>query len=203
MKSISRADIDQFPKEFRRNFINSLPGFKSAILCGTVSPEGVTNLSLLSSVIHVGANPPLMGMLMRPDVVQRDTVDNIKRTGCYTLNVVGQSIVKQAHQASARYPQEISEFDETGLTPIYSAQFPAPYVGESKLQIGLRFKEFHRITTNATLLIVGEIIEIHLNEKAILEDGFIDHEILESVAVSGLDSYHRTQRIGRLPYAKA
>lgn len=196
------ADIDSLSKQYRRNFINCLSGFKSLCLCGTSSPEGSHNLSLISSVIHVGANPPLMAMLMRPATVQRDTVENIMQTGVFSLNHVHPDMVNQAHQASARYPSEVSEFDETGLTPVVYQGFSAPFVEESLLRIGLKFRERHLITTNATMLIVGEILVVETVGEAVSEDGFIDLELLNSLTVSGLDSYHCTRRIKRLSYAK-
>ncbi|MCK7516855.1 MAG: flavin reductase family protein [Ignavibacteriales bacterium] len=78
---ITKENILQFEKLYRTNLFNSLSGFKSANLIGTISKEGKTNLAIFSSVIHVGANPPLMGLLMRPVSVERHTYHNIKETG--------------------------------------------------------------------------------------------------------------------------
>lgn len=202
LKRFTGRDFESFQKEYRRNFVNCLSGFKSLCLCGTSDPEGGTNLSLISSVIHVGANPPLMAMLMRPVTVQRDTVENIIQTGVFTLNHVQPDILNQAHQSSARYPSEISEFDVTGLTPVVYEGFSAPFVKESALRIGLKFRERHVITTNATMLIVGEIVVVETVDDAVGSDGFIDLEKLRSMTVSGLDSYHNTNRVKRLSYAK-
>ena len=55
---ITKENILQFEKLYRTNLFNSLSGFKSANLIGTISKEGKTNLAIFSSVIHVGANPP-------------------------------------------------------------------------------------------------------------------------------------------------
>lgn len=202
LKRFTGRDFESFPKEYRRNFINCLSGFKSLCLCGTSNPEGTTNLSLISSVIHVGANPPLMAMLMRPSTVQRDTVENIMATGLFTLNHVHPNFVDKAHQSSARYPSEVSEFEATGLRPVLYEGFSAPFVEESVLRIGLKFCERHIITTNATMLIVGEVLVVETAYEAVGEDGFIDLDILQSVTVSGLDSYHAASRIKRLAYAK-
>lgn len=196
------SDFAEFPKEFRRNFMNCLSGFKSLCLCGTMDQEGVPNLSLISSVIHVGANPPLMGMLMRPETVQRDTIDNIRKSGVFTLNHVNPGILEAAHQASARYPAGMSEFEATNLTPVVYEKFPAPFVEESVLRIGLNFQERHTILANATTLIVGKIVVVETAERAIGEDGFIDLEELNTLTVSGLDSYHATRQIKRLSYAR-
>jgi len=49
---------------------------------------------------------------------------------------------------------------------------------------------------------VGEILEVILPDDIVGEDGFVDIEKAEIVAISGLDSYHDTKRIARLSYAK-
>ena len=75
------SDIANMEQRYRANFINALSGFKSANLIGTISKSGQHNLAIVSSVFHIGAHPPLMGMIMRPHTVPRDTLQNIKDTG--------------------------------------------------------------------------------------------------------------------------
>ncbi len=199
---INNENILAFEKLYRTNFVNSLSGFKSANLIGTISKEGKTNLAIFSSVIHVGANPPLIGMLVRPASVPRHTYTNIKETGYFTINHINKEIFKQAHQTSARYAKEVSEFDECGLTPEYSTTIKAPYVKESKIKIGCRFVEEHQIKTNDTIFLVGEILEIIIPDDVLMNDGYVDIEKAETIAISGLDSYHETKKISRLTYAK-
>ena len=199
---ITNKNILGFEKLYRTNFINSLSGFKSANLIGTISAEGKTNLAIFNSVIHVGANPPLMGLLMRPVSVERHTYNNIKETNFFTINHINQEIFKQAHQTAARYDKDVSEFDECGLTPEYSETIKAPYVKESTIKIGLRFVEEQEIKTNGTIFIVGEIVEIILPDDVVAKDGYVDIERAGTIAISGLDSYHNTKRITRLSYAK-
>jgi flavin reductase (DIM6/NTAB) family NADH-FMN oxidoreductase RutF len=199
---IIKEDILKFEKLYRATFINSISGFKSASLIGTMSSKGKTNLAIFNSVIHVGANPPLMGFLMRPVSVERHTYNNIKETGYFTINHINKEIFKQAHQTSASYEKKISEFDACGLTPEYTKTIKAPYVKESKIKIGLKFVEEQEIKFNGTIFIVGEIIEIILPDDLIAKDGFVDIEKAGTIAISGLDSYHETKKISRLSYAK-
>ncbi len=199
---ITNENIVAFEKPYRTNFVNSLSGFKSANLIGTISKEGKTNLAIFNSVIHLGANPPALGFLMRPVSVERHTYINIKETGYYTINHINKDIVKQSHQTSANYDKDVSEFDECGLTPEYSEIIKAPYVKESKIKIGLRFVEEQEIKFNGTIFIVGEIVELILPEEIISKDGYVDIEKAGTIAISGLDSYNETKRIARLAYAK-
>ena len=199
---ITKQNILDFEKLYRATLINSISGFKSASLIGTISSEGKTNLAIFNSVIHVGANPPLMGFLMRPVSVERHTYNNIKETGYFTINHINNEIFKQAHQTSASYEKGVSEFDACGLTPEYTDIIKAPYVKESKVKIGLKFLEEQEIKSNGTIFIVGEIQEIILPDEIVLADGFIDIEKAGTIAISGLDNYHETKRIARLSYAK-
>ena len=189
-------------KNKRVHLINSLGGFKSVSLVGTSDLEGNTNLAIFSSIFHIGANPPLIGLIFRPSPPERNTFNNIINTGYFTLNHINESIYKKAHQTSARYDQDVSEFEKTGLTPEFKDHFFAPYVSESKIQLGIEFKEKVPISVNNTTLIIGEIIQIYIPEDSLNVDGFVDIEKANSITCSGLDSYHKTVQLDRLSYAK-
>ena len=181
---------------------NSLVGFKSVSLIGTSDLEGNTNLAIFSSIFHIGANPPLIGLIFRPSPPERNTYNNIIDTGFYTINHINESIYRQAHQTSARYDQTDSEFEITNLKPEYKDNFFAPYVAESNIQLGIEFKEQITIPINNTTMIIGEITQIYIPENCLSEDGFVDIEKANSITCSGLDSYHKTVQLDRLSYAK-
>ena len=201
-KHFTSETLLDLEKYERVHLINSLGGFKSLALVGTSDSKGNTNLAVFSSVFHVGANPPLIGLIFRPSPPERNTYSNIIETGFYTINHVNETIYKQAHQTSARYDKEISEFEITGLTPEYKDAFFAPYVTESNIQLGIEFKEKIDLTINNTILIIGEITQIYIPETCLSADGFVDIEKANTVTCSGLDSYHKTVQLDRLSYAK-
>ncbi len=198
--TFSLDDILQLEKQQRTNLINSLPGIRAANLIGTCNQAGETNLAIFNSVIHIGANPPYMGFVMRPVSVPRGTYQNIKEFGYFTINQVNKSIYKQAHQTSARY--DVSEFDATGLTPEFTSTLKAPYVKESKVKIGLRFVEEQHIKVNGTILMIGEIIEVILEENYLNESNIIQLQQSEAIGVNGLETYYKLEKIAELPYAK-
>lgn len=198
----SSRQIEQMGKFQRANFINSLSGHKSANLIGSKSADGISNLALVSSVFHVGANPPLIGMIMRPHTVVRDTLQNIKDSGCYTINHVHSGFVEQAHQCSARYRPEQSEFLETGLNEQYSGDFFAPFVAQSHIKMAIELKEIQVLQINQTELVIGQIKAVLMHDDYVSDDGYIDIEKADSLSVSGLDSYHTARRIDRYSYAQ-
>lgn len=199
----SFVDLMGLEQRYRAAFVNSLSGFKSVALIGTTDSNKQTNLAIFNSFVHIGANPPYIGFISRPDSVDRHTLSNIMETGYYTINHINEEIFRQAHQTSARYPKDISEFDATHLTPDYKLGFKAPFVKESHIQLGVQFKERINITTNNTVLVIGQINQVYFPNDCLCSDGFLDIEKAKSITCSGLDSYHKTERLARLTYAKA
>lgn len=190
------------PSRYRAKFINSLSGYKSANLIGTKNINGQSNLAIFSSVVHLGASPALIGFIMRPDNGSRHTLDNILQTEQYTINQVSADFYQAAHQTSARYPEDENEFVTCNLSEHYIDGFKAPFVEESRLKYAVKLKEIMPITINKTQLIIGEIVHVICEGSAIQADGYIDIESLNTVTASGLDSYHTSQRLARLSYAK-
>lgn len=199
---IKKEEIADMPSRYRASLINSLSGIKGGHLLGTVSQEGQTNLAIFNSIVHIGANPPLMGFILRPTTVERHSWANIHATNCFTLNLIKSDFVQKAHQTSAKYPQEVSEFEAVGLTPLFLDNMKAPFVKESDIGIGLHFKEQIPIPLNGTSLVIGEIAFIRIGEDLILNDGMIDLEKANTVSIQGLNTYYAPNRLGQFPYAK-
>ena len=167
MKTISINEQSNYTKQEWTRIVNCLSGFKSVNLVGTVDQAGNENLSVISSFFHLGASPALMGFVVRPHSTKspRHTLMNIQETGFYTMNAVVKENYLKAHQTSARYPIEISEFDEVKLPYIYRGDFKAPYVKSSTLQVGFKLLEIVDVKHNQTQIVIGEVVEIHLLEK--------------------------------------
>lgn len=204
MKStcFSISDISQMETRYRASFINSLSGFKSASLIGSIDCKKNTNLAIFSSIVHIGSNPALIGFINRPDASNKHTLENILETDCFTINHINKNIYREAHQTSARYAKNISEFNATGLTPEYSKNLQAPYVKESKIKFGCAFAEKHELKINGCILVIGKVVEVIIPENCLQSHGAIDVEKAESITLSGLDCYHSTSQIARLTYAK-
>lgn len=199
---IDKSEIEQLEQRYRTAFINSLAGFRQAVLIGTRSLSEKNNLAIFNSLIHLGANPALFGLMSRPDSVQRDTLQNILETKEYTLNFVQASNYKKAHQTSARYDKGISEFEKVGFTPVYNSGFRAPFVDEAVVKIAMKLEETIPVTINGTILIIGSILMIETNDGLVGDDGFVNLSASEVLISQGLDAYFTSTEIGRLPYAK-
>ena len=198
----NREDIDNLDKVFRLNLINSVTGFKPANLIGTISKQNQENLAIFSSLVHLGSKPPLLGLVTRPNSVPRHTYSNIIESKYYTINHISQDIIERAHMTSAKFNREESEFEKCELENEYIYDFRAPYVKRSECKIGMKFIEEIKIKSNNTILIVGEVHNIIIKPNSVEEDGSLDFEKLNSVCISGLDTYYRTKKIIKYPYAR-
>jgi len=199
---IEKEEIMQFEQRYRTAFINSLAGFRQAVLVGSKSTDGFTNLAIFNSLIHLGANPALFGLMSRPGSVQRDTLQNILDTKEYTLNYVQAAHYKKAHQTSARYDKEISEFEKAGFTELYHPCCKAPFAEEAVVKIAMKFEESIPITLNGTVLIIGSIMLVDINAALVAPDGYVNLSEAEILISQGLDAYFVSKALGRLPYAK-
>lgn len=202
MIHISLNDILSLDELTRKNLINSVGGFKSANLIGTTDGKGHHNVAIFNSVVHIGANPPYMGFILRPPTVPRHTFENIKATGHFTINHVSEEIVNRAHQTAARYPRIESEFEATRLTPEFGNLHQAPYVAESHIKIGLAYAGEEHIKINGTILVIGKVLEIILPQSCLTADYFVNPAKAGTVAVAGLDGYFRAQPLCRLSHPR-
>ena len=189
MTYFSNKDIDTLNHLYKINLINSCSGFKSANLICTKSKTGIANVAVFSSVTHIGSNPPLLGFFCRPTSVKRDTYNNIKETGCYTLNPIIEDNFKAAHHTSAKYGKDISEFDKTELVSEYKNGSFAPFVKGVPIQLEMKFVEEYLITANDTILVIGEIQGLYINDDLLEDDGFINLTKANIAAINGLDTY--------------
>ena len=202
MIHLNSEQLPDLEKQYRISLINGLVGYKALNLLGTANQNSVSNLCLISSAFHLGANPPLIGLVIRPEREHNDTLNNIKTTGQYTLNNVLPDWYKQAHQTSAAYPSGVSEFDACGLKKQYTNGFMAPFVAQSTIRLGLELRELIDIEINRTTIVIGEIIHIITEDDVVAMDGYVDHIKAGTVTVAGLDTYFLPEVLGRLSYAK-
>ncbi len=202
MISYNTSDIDSWERFYRANFINSLTGFKSVNLIGTVNELGQTNLGIFSSIVHIGSNPPLVGFINRPVKAAPHTLANIQATGVYTINHIHPSFLRQAHQTSAKYEAGISEFAEVGLTPEFQKNISAPFVKESTIKYALSLQQIIPIELNDTFLVIGKNISIQIDNDVVSEDGFLHLDKAASICSNGIDGYYTTGLIKRYSYAK-
>lgn len=202
MTHFNTDDFSQMHHLYRINLINSCSGYKSANLIGTKSVDGITNVAIFSSVTHIGSNPALLGFFLRPTTVIRNTYNNIKETGVFTINHVHESILEDAHHTSAKYDSDISEFEMTSLIEQYKDSFSAPFVKDAPIQLAMTYVEEYDIKSNNTILLIGQIKDLYIKDNLLQNDGFINLSEANVAAINGLDGYTIPKLKNRFDYQR-
>jgi flavin reductase (DIM6/NTAB) family NADH-FMN oxidoreductase RutF len=202
MKYFDSNAIKNFKKVYRLNMINSITGYKSANMIGSRSNSGNENLAIFSSVTHLGSNPPLLSFTLRPNTVPRHTYKNFRENKVFTVNHVTLYQIEDAHHTSAKYDEEISEFNQTALSPEYKNDFYAPFVKGSPVQLGCRYLNEYDIIENGCVLIVAAIEHIFIENQLLKDDGWVKLDDGDVMTINGLDGYSLPKLHKRLDYAR-
>ena len=189
MQFFNQQDIHNLDKIYRINLINSCSGFKSANLLGTISTKGITNVAVFSSVTHLGSNPPTLGFILRPTTVPRNTHKNLKDIGYFTINHIWEEVIEDAHHTSAKYPDDVSEFDMTNFEPEFKGNFKAPFVKNAPVQMSMKFIEEIYVPSNDVMLVVAQIQELYVKDELLQNDGLINLSLGNIATINGLDTY--------------
>ena len=195
MIHFSKENIDNLDKIYRLNLINSCTGYKSANLLGTIDSDGNTNVAVFSSITHLGSNPAMIGFVLRPRTVPRNTYNTLYKMKFFTVNHINVDDINDAHHTSAKYPKEISEFDKTNLEPEFLDGFVAPFVKSSKIKLACKYLNEYSIKENDTILIVASIESLYVEKEILQEDGWLRLDHAKTVAINGLDGYAETKLI--------
>ena len=203
MIHLKRQDFEALDHVYRINLINSCSGFKSANLLGTKSNAGAPNVAVFSSVTHLGSKPPLLGVIFRPvSDVPRNTYENIRETGQFTVNHIDMPIIEDAHHTSAKYAKGVSEFGMTNLEEEYKNEWHAPFVKNAPIQMALTYCEEYLIKSNNCIQLIGEIKDLYIREDLLEADGFINLSKGNVVAINGLDGYTVPKLKTRIEYQR-
>ena len=202
MENISRENISKMEKIERLNLINSCTGYKSANLIATKSADGKPNVAVFSSITHLGSEPALIGFIMRPTTVPRDTYKNIKETGFFTVNHITVDMIADAHHTSANYELGISEFDKTNLEEEYKDDIEIPFVKGSPVQLYCKYVNEYYIKENDTIHIIASIENLFFDENLQHEDGWLQIDKGNVIALNGLDGYCLPKLVDRFQYAR-
>ena len=202
MRNISKDEINEMDKIRRLNLINSCTGYKSANLIVTKSKSGISNVAVFSSVTHIGSNPPMISFITRPLSVKRDTYNNIKENGYFTVNHITEIMIQDAHHTSANYDENISEFDKTNLIEEYKESISIPFVQNSPVKLYCKYLNEYHIKENDTVHIIASIENLFFDEKLLHKDNWLQLDRAKVVAINGLDGYALPLLKDRFAYAK-
>ncbi len=162
----------------------------------TSSPEGVRNLAPYSFFNGVCSNPPiiLFSTVIRRDGTYKDTLNNVRATKEFVVNIVSEEFADRMNVTSADVPPDVDEFALSGLTPVPADLVSCPRVKESKISMECSLVNLVTFGEGAGggCTVFGEILRFHIADE--LFDNFrIDPDKLHAIGRMGGPTYARTR----------
>lgn len=163
----------------------------------TKSSNGIDNLAPFSFFTGVCSNPATIAFCPArrgKNGEMKDTLINIRDTGVFALNIVSESFAQAMVTTANEFPPEISEFDESGLTPVQCEKIDVMRVKESKISFECKLNQIIEVGNGdpgSGALVLGSIILFHVADE-IYQDGRIDLEKLQPIGRLAGNMYIRS-----------
>ncbi len=165
----------------------------------TVSLEGVRNLAPFSFFTVASREPPTLCISVGPrtegDIPTKDTLDNIRETEEFVINIVSVPLSNTMYESSMAHSPESDEFEKAGLNPAPCEMVKAPRVAEAGVSMECRLDRVLPLGTDH--LVLGRIVRFHVRDE-LYENGRIDVAKLQPLGrLAG--NYTKVETIFELP----
>jgi flavin reductase (DIM6/NTAB) family NADH-FMN oxidoreductase RutF len=165
---------------------------RPVFLVSTVSSTGTNNVAPFSYISPCSTIPTavVLSVLKRNDGSDKDTLVNLRTSGEFVINSVTAEIVEAANACAETLPPHVSEFDLTGLTPVFLS-CSAPHVAQSRVRFECRVESETRVGDGpaAGSIIVATIVCAHIDKAVYRGNGQIDVPALRLIGRSSVDQY--------------
>ncbi len=192
-------DPKELPQPKLHQYLLGAIGPRPIAFASTLDAEGRPNLAPYSFFNVFSSNPPIL--IFSParrgrDNTTKHTLENALVTKECVINIVNYAMVEQMSLASTEYPEGVSEFAKTGLTPIASEVVKPFRVKEAPVQFECKINDVVALGTQggAGNLVICEVVRIHVSEDILDEDGRISPEKIDQVARMGGHFYTRANK---------
>ncbi|KAK3322610.1 hypothetical protein B0H66DRAFT_554817 [Apodospora peruviana] len=173
----------------------------------THSPSnGSTNLAPFSYFQMIGHDPPLF-VIGFAGATQKDSLRNLVETNECVINVISEHFVEAANSTSINAPYGTSEWDISGLTPVYDCETvkaarvkEAVFSVEGKLESVREFESRTNPGKVSSTMVVIEGKRFWVREDAVNEErNMLDPDVLRPIARLGGITYARLGEAFEIP----
>ena len=189
-------DPQNTPQKDLHQFILGTVAPRPIAFVSSIDENGINNLAPYSFFNAFSSNPPIVVFSSNrraSNNTTKDTLHNVRTSGECVINAVNYSMVRQMAVASVEFPNDVNEFEKTGLTPVPSDLVKAVRVGESPAQMECRVKEIITLgeSGGAGHLIICEVLRMHISTAVLGERNRIDPHKMDLMGRMGRAYYVR------------
>jgi flavin reductase (DIM6/NTAB) family NADH-FMN oxidoreductase RutF len=165
-------------------------------LVSTISLDGKNNLAPFSYFNGVCSNPP--SIMFAPsrrgyDGKTKDTLNNIKLTKEFVINIVSEDFATQMVSCSTDFEPDVDEFSISDLTPIKSVKIKSSRVKESRISYECKLQRIIPVGNSGPgggFVVIGTIVLFHIDDE-LYDDGHINIQKLNPIGRLAGDNYTR------------
>lgn len=152
----------------------------------SVDERGRPNLAPFSFFNVVCSNPPTVvfcPMIRGVDGKTKDTLNNVRATGEFVVNIVSEELVEAMNLSSVEAPPEVNEFEFARVTAEPSITVRPPRVRESRVHFECRVRQIVEISSEpgGGSLVIGEVLHIHVEDGVLMGGDKINLTALKPV----------------------
>jgi len=170
-------DFVEIPSKFWDRVIGN---YNPVVVVTTTNADGETNAAPYAMCMEVCHVPPLLALSIGQN---KDTYNNIKANGEFTVNVVGQNILRNMMVTAIRYPPEINELVEARLSELPGLKVSVKRVKECMLHFEC-VVEWIKAAGNH-FVVLGKVVSVSGRRDVLTDDFRIKFEALKPVHYVG------------------
>ncbi len=133
---------------------------RCCVVVSTASPRGISNAAPFSFNMPVSFSPPIFAIASQPT---HDTWRNIRETGEFVVNFVGEELGDKIHILERDFPYEVSEIEKAGLTEMPSRKVRPPRIAEAYAWLECRLYDARELGDH--VLIAGEVLLAEVRDE--------------------------------------
>lgn len=173
----------------------------------SIDLDGRPNLAPFSFFNVVCSNPPTLlfcPMIRGVDGSPKDTLNNVRQTGEFVVNIVTEDLLNAMNDTSIEAPSEFNEFEFAGLTLSPSVTVRPPRVLESPIHFECKVNQILDINNapGGGSIVIGTITHIHAEERVMLGTDKINLTALQPIGRLMGAAYCRVEQVVELDRPK-
>jgi flavin reductase (DIM6/NTAB) family NADH-FMN oxidoreductase RutF len=162
----------------------------------TVNTAGQPNLAPFSFFNVVCPKPPTLlfcPMVRGTDESEKDTLNNIKATGEFVVNIVSEDLAPAMIATSIEIAPDVNEFELAGLATAPSVVVSPPRVAQSLIHFECKLSQIVEIGNQpgGGSVVLGEIVHLHVDERVLIGEDKIDLAALRPIGRLAGSAYAR------------
>jgi flavin reductase (DIM6/NTAB) family NADH-FMN oxidoreductase RutF len=161
------------------------------VLVTCVDSNGAPNIITLAWAGTVCSEPPMVGVSIRPT---RHSYQLIKDAKEFVINIPSTKFIQETDYCGIVSGKNIDKFVETELTQENAEKVQVPLIKECPVNLECVLKQ--TIPLGAHDLFLGEIVQVHIDEKVLDEKGKIDFTKADPFVFNVGEYWNLNKKIG-------